>query len=84
MGSIILYLSDDDILDAEDDFLAYDWIAEGGGPIELGPSESYDATVYFNLSNISGGSRYLIAVADARNELTEINETNTITQLSRL
>ena len=71
-----LYLSDDDVLDAEDDYLTYEFISEGESPKELAPGQSYEATVFFNLSNVSGGSRYLIAVADAQNELTETNEAN--------
>ena len=71
-----LYLSDDEVLDAEDDYLTYYWISDGESPIELGPGESYEATVFFNLWNVSGGNRYLIAAADAQNELTETNEAN--------
>jgi len=72
-----LYLSDDDVLDAEDDYVASDWIMVGeGSSIELEPSQSYDVTVYVNLSNVSGGSRYLIAVTDADNDQPETDEAN--------
>ena len=73
-------LSDDQILDGSDDYIAYRWM---GDKTPLASNTNYNATYNITIpSYIKGGNRYLLFVADRDNYQGETNENNNVKAVS--
>jgi subtilase family serine protease len=71
-----VYISDDDVLDNTDTYLAFNYTYSSEGDNILDVGESYTVTQNATIPSTGTGGRYLIFQTDGGNWRTELNENN--------